>query len=93
MRLILRARIRAVDACAHIILLFKPRVSTMDNRENESQAVQATTILVVCPAIAVIFVAMRVYTRFFLTKKNFWEDYMIVIAMVGNPSSPNMQAH
>ncbi|KAH7304146.1 hypothetical protein B0I35DRAFT_495507 [Stachybotrys elegans] len=53
----------------------------MDNRENESQAAQASTILIVCPSIALIFVAFRTYTRFVLTKKYFLEDYMIIAAM------------
>lgn len=43
----------------------------MANRQHESQAVQATTILIVCPAIAAVFVALRIYTLFFLTKKTF----------------------
>jgi hypothetical protein len=65
----------------------------MANRQHESQAVQAATIFIVCPAVATIFVALRVYTRFFLTKRYFWEDSMIVAAMVWDFRSRLLQTY
>ncbi|KLU83367.1 hypothetical protein MAPG_02429 [Magnaporthiopsis poae ATCC 64411] len=40
------------------------------------------SITVVCPVIALIFIALRIYTRAFLVKKVYWEDYTIIAAMV-----------
>lgn len=50
---------------------------------NESRAPQGLAIVFVCTAIALILVALRLYTRVFLLKRVFCEDYAIVAAMVG----------
>ncbi|KAM7220299.1 hypothetical protein V8F06_004265 [Rhypophila decipiens] len=52
------------------------------DRLNETRAPQALVAIVLCPTLALICVALRLYTRTFLLKKVFWEDYTIVVAMV-----------
>lgn len=49
---------------------------------NETRAPQALAIVFTCPAIALILVVLRLYTRLFLLKRVFWEDYAIIAAMV-----------
>ena len=51
-------------------------------RKGESRSTQVAVTIILCPAIAAVFVALRIYTRFFLVKKRFLEDYCIVLAMV-----------
>ncbi|KAK3986154.1 hypothetical protein QBC44DRAFT_248882, partial [Cladorrhinum sp. PSN332] len=55
--------------------------STM-SRADESRAGTTATAIIVSPAIAVLTVALRVYTRRVLVKVRFVEDYCIVCAMV-----------
>lgn len=52
-------------------------------RLNETRAPQALVAVILCPLLALITVVLRLYTRTFLLKKVFWEDYMIIVAMVG----------
>jgi hypothetical protein len=49
---------------------------------NESRAGKVTTVIIFCPALAVVIVALRLYSRFVLGKTRFLEDYFIVLAMV-----------
>ncbi|KAK0616873.1 hypothetical protein B0T14DRAFT_523959 [Immersiella caudata] len=51
-------------------------------RASESRAWQLTTTLLVCPILAGILVALRMYTRLVIIKKHFWEDLSMVIAMI-----------
>jgi len=51
-------------------------------RQYETRAPQIIAALVTCPAIAAILVAMRIYTRVFVVRKHFLEDYSIVAALV-----------
>jgi ABC-type Fe3+-siderophore transport system permease subunit len=52
------------------------------DRQNETRVPELIAAVVVGPAIAAICVVMRIYTRAFLTKKYFIEDYSIVAALV-----------
>jgi len=54
----------------------------LDARRQESRGPELIAAISVCPSIAAICVAMRVYTRVFFTKKYFLEDYSIVAALV-----------
>jgi len=57
--------------------------------ENETRAPELLAATIAGPAIAAIFVAMRLYTRLVLVRRHFLEDYSIVAAWVrGIPSSP-----
>jgi hypothetical protein len=49
---------------------------------NESRAGKVTTVIIFCPALSVVIVALRLYSRFVLRKRPFSEDYFIVLAMV-----------
>ncbi|PVH98923.1 hypothetical protein DM02DRAFT_680744 [Periconia macrospinosa] len=49
---------------------------------NESRAGKFTTVIIFCPALAVVIVALRLYSRFVLGKRRFSEDYFIVLAML-----------
>ncbi|GAB1315510.1 Rhodopsin domain-containing protein [Madurella fahalii] len=51
-------------------------------RRHESRAYQLTTAVIVCPIFAAILTALRIYTRLVLIKQHFWEDFIIVVAMV-----------
>jgi len=51
------------------------------SRETESKAGAVAAAIIVCPAIATLSVLLRVYTRFYLTKSGFLEDYFIVASM------------
>jgi hypothetical protein len=51
-------------------------------RQNETRAPQLIAAAVICPAIAAILVAMRVYARFVLTRCHSLEDYSIIAALV-----------
>jgi len=53
---------------------------TVDLRQ--SRAGKVATVITLCPAIAAICVALRVYTRFMLGKHRFLEDYFIILAIV-----------
>lgn len=48
----------------------------------ETRAWQLTAALILCPAFAAIFTALRVYTRLVLIKVRFWDDLAIVAALV-----------
>lgn len=50
----------------------------------ETQAPRVILAVSICPAIALIFVAGRVYTRAMVTRKFFLEDYVIVVAMMSS---------
>ncbi|KAK4164743.1 hypothetical protein QBC43DRAFT_288649 [Cladorrhinum sp. PSN259] len=52
------------------------------SRADESRAGSTATAIIISPAIAVITVALRVYTRRVLVRVRFLEDYCIVGAMV-----------
>lgn len=52
------------------------------DRANESRAGQAATAIILSPIIASITVGLRIYTRGFISKALFLEDYFIVCAMV-----------
>jgi hypothetical protein len=54
---------------------------------NESLASKAAATFILCPALAAVCVALRVYTRFVLGKKRFLDDYFIALAMV-SPGYP-----
>ncbi|KAK0627940.1 hypothetical protein B0T14DRAFT_513571 [Immersiella caudata] len=51
------------------------------DRRHETRAPELVAALAAGPAIAAVVVAMRVYTRFVLIKKRFWEDYSILAAL------------
>lgn len=51
-------------------------------RWNETRVPQALVVITLCPAIALVVLALRLYTRTFLLKRVFWEDYIIIVAMV-----------
>ncbi|KAL8296104.1 hypothetical protein RB600_001546 [Gaeumannomyces tritici] len=55
-------------------------------RRNEDRASYGVPITIVCPAIALILIALRIYSRAFLVRKVFWEDYTIVAAMASSIS-------
>jgi hypothetical protein len=63
------------------VIMLSNSTSAVD-RQHESQAGLATTVLVVSPAVSAFFIAMRIYTRGFLVKKCFWDDYTVVAAWV-----------
>ncbi|KAK0744307.1 hypothetical protein B0T21DRAFT_428594 [Apiosordaria backusii] len=48
----------------------------------ETRAPQALVAIILCPALALCFLVLRLYTRVFLLKKAFWEDYVIIMAML-----------
>jgi hypothetical protein len=56
--------------------------STRTVNLDESRAGQVTTAIIICPALALVAVALRLYSRVVLGKKRFLEDYFIVVAMV-----------
>jgi hypothetical protein len=51
------------------------------DRRHETRAAELVAALAAGPAIAAIVVAMRVYTRFIIIRKRFWEDYSILAAL------------
>jgi hypothetical protein len=51
-------------------------------RASESRASQVTTTNLVCLMFALVLVALRIYTRLAIVRKRFWEDVVIVLAMV-----------
>ncbi|KAL8389078.1 hypothetical protein RB595_008805 [Gaeumannomyces hyphopodioides] len=55
-------------------------------RRNEDRASYGVPITIVCPIIALILVVLRIYSRAFLVRKVFWEDYLIVAAMASSIS-------
>ncbi|KAH8694336.1 hypothetical protein GQ44DRAFT_791370 [Phaeosphaeriaceae sp. PMI808] len=55
--------------------------STTTVNLNESRAGKVTTVIILCPALALATVLLRLYTRFVIEKKRFLEDYSIVLAM------------
>ncbi|EJT79447.1 hypothetical protein GGTG_04531 [Gaeumannomyces tritici R3-111a-1] len=55
-------------------------------RRGEDRASYGVPITIVCPAIALILVALRIYSRAFLVRKVFWEDYIVVAAMASSIS-------
>ena len=57
-------------------------VPMASGRELETQVPRLWAVTVVAPTLATIFVAMRIYTRVFLVRKYFLEDYSIVVSMV-----------
>ena len=52
-------------------------------REFETRVPEILVATIVGPVLAIIFVAMRIYTRVVLVRKHFLEDYSIVAALVG----------
>lgn len=48
---------------------------------HETRAAELVAALVAGPTIAAIIVAMRIYTRFAIIRKRFWEDYSILAAL------------
>jgi len=53
-------------------------------RASESRGYQLTITNLVCLLFALVLVALRIYTRLVIVRKRFWEDAVIVIAMVCN---------
>jgi hypothetical protein len=51
---------------------------------NETRVPQAFVVLIICPVISLSCVSLRLYTRAFLIKRVFWEDYIMVLAMVSD---------
>jgi hypothetical protein len=51
-------------------------------RASESRATQQMIVLIVCPAVSLVLVLLRIYTRLAILRKRFWEDLVIVIAMI-----------
>ncbi|KAH8727360.1 hypothetical protein GQ44DRAFT_677808 [Phaeosphaeriaceae sp. PMI808] len=49
---------------------------------NESRAGKVTAVIILCPALALATVLLRLYTRFVIEKRRFLEDYSIVLAML-----------
>jgi len=56
-------------------------------RASESRGYQLTITNLVCLLFALVLVALRIYTRLVIVRKRFWEDAVIVIAMVCNYES------
>ncbi|PVH99330.1 hypothetical protein DM02DRAFT_501660, partial [Periconia macrospinosa] len=48
----------------------------------ESRAGKVTAVAIFTPLLALVLVALRLYSRFVLGKKRFLEDYVIVLAML-----------
>jgi len=58
-------------------------------RAAESRGYEVTIANIVCAVFALVLVVLRVYTRLVVVRKRFWEDFAIVMAMVGSlPSLP-----
>ncbi|KAL8402762.1 hypothetical protein RB596_009212 [Gaeumannomyces avenae] len=55
--------------------------TNLEYRRHEDRASDGIPITIVCAAIALIFVALRIYTRAILVGKVYWEDYTSVAAM------------
>jgi hypothetical protein len=51
-------------------------------RASESRSYQLTTTLIICPIFAFVLVALRIYTRLVILRKHFWEDLVMVLALV-----------
>ncbi|KAK1836829.1 hypothetical protein QBC39DRAFT_247105 [Podospora conica] len=51
-------------------------------RASESRGYQLTTTLVICPIFALVLVTLRVYTRLVILQKRFWEDFVMVLALL-----------
>jgi hypothetical protein len=56
--------------------------STATVNLSESRSGKVAAVIILCPTLAAVSVALRLYTRFVLGKKRFWEDYLIVLAIV-----------
>ena len=56
-------------------------------RASESRGYQVTIADLVCVTVALVLVALRIYTRLVIVRKRFWEDIVIVMAMVCNCGS------
>jgi hypothetical protein len=57
--------------------------TALQDHLDETRVPQALVVLSLCPAIALGCVALQLYTRAFVLRRVFWEDYSIVAAMVG----------
>jgi len=66
--------------------------STITVDLNESRASKVATVIILLPALAAIFVALRVYARFVLGKKRFLEDYFSILAMVSEYDPTKIKA-
>ncbi|KAL8393986.1 hypothetical protein RB595_003671 [Gaeumannomyces hyphopodioides] len=53
----------------------------LEYRRHEDRASDGIPITIVCTATALIFVALRIYTRAILVEKVYWEDYTSVAAL------------
>ena len=51
------------------------------DRKNESRAGVMATAIILCPSVAAVTVALRIYERRFLARVRFVEDYCIAAAM------------
>ncbi|KAK4150483.1 hypothetical protein C8A00DRAFT_36920 [Chaetomidium leptoderma] len=54
------------------------------SRADETRASAVALAIILCPLIAAVAVALRIYTRVFLIGARFLEDYCIVFAMVSS---------
>jgi len=61
-------------------------------RAAESRGYEVTIANIVCAVFALVLVVLRVYTRLVVVRKRFWEDFAIVMAMVGVSSVPTYLA-
>jgi hypothetical protein len=50
----------------------------------ETRVPQALVAVILCPVLALCSVVLRLYTRGFLLKRVFWDDYVIIMAMVSD---------
>jgi len=58
-----------------------PSMLLSQDSRHETRAAELVAALAAGPTIAAIIVAMRIYTRFVIIKKRFWEDYSILAAL------------
>jgi len=58
-----------------------PDDSPAMDRKNESRAGVMATAIILCPSVAAVTVALRIYERRFLARVRFVEDYCIAAAM------------
>lgn len=61
-------------------------------RASESRGYQLTTTLIVCPIFASVLVGLRIYTRLVILRKHFWEDLVMVLALVWDSAILNLRA-
>ncbi|KAK3368483.1 hypothetical protein B0H63DRAFT_488550 [Podospora didyma] len=59
-----------------------PNATASESYLQESRVPQALVVIVLCPTMAVGFVILRLYTRKFLLKRVFCDDYSIIAAAV-----------